>query len=48
MDRDRLAELGVPVVRARIADEHHHDPPALARALLRIAQHGLPRDRAVR
>jgi hypothetical protein len=48
MDRPRLAELGLPVIRSRIASEHHHDPLALARALLRIAQRGVPRDRAVR
>jgi uncharacterized cofD-like protein len=48
MDRARLGELGVPVIRARITDEHHHDPPALARALMRIAQRGLPADRVLR
>jgi hypothetical protein len=36
------------VIRARIADEHHHDPLALARALMRIAQRGLPADRVLR
>ena len=37
MDRARLAELGVPVVLARITDEHHHDPPARSRGTPRWA-----------
>jgi uncharacterized cofD-like protein len=46
-DRDRLSLLGVEVASARIADEHHHDPVAVARALLRLAGRGAGR-RAVR
>jgi uncharacterized cofD-like protein len=47
-DRERLAELGVETVAGRVVDEHHHDPDALARVLLRLAQRGLTRRSAVR
>jgi hypothetical protein len=36
-DVARLRELGVKVVRRPIADGHHHDPAALARALAGLA-----------
>jgi uncharacterized cofD-like protein len=36
-DRARLDELGVEVVAARVAHEHHHDPAALGRVLTRVA-----------
>ena len=49
-DRGRLAELGVRVVAAQIvaADGHHHDPEALARALVRAAQRRVRNGRALR
>jgi len=49
-DRGRLAELGVRVIAAQIvaADGHHHDPEALARALVRAAQRRVRNGRAVR
>ena len=37
-DVARLRELGVKVVRRPIADGHHHDPAALARALAGLAR----------
>ena len=49
-DRARLAELGVRVVAAQIVapDGFHHDPEALARALVRAAQRRVRNGRAVR
>ena len=49
-DRARLAELGVSVVAAQIVapDGYHHDPEALARALVRAAQRRVRNGRAVR
>ncbi len=49
-DRARLAELGVRVVAAQIVapDGYHHDPEALARALVRAAQRRVRNGRAVR
>jgi uncharacterized cofD-like protein len=49
-DRGRLAELGVRVIAAQIVaeDGFHHDPEALARALVRAAQRRVRNGRAVR
>jgi hypothetical protein len=49
-DRARLGELGVNVVAAQIVapDGYHHDPEALARALVRAAQRRVRNGRAVR
>ena len=49
-DRARMSELGVRVVAAQIvaADGYHHDPEALARALVRAAQRRVRNGRAVR
>jgi uncharacterized cofD-like protein len=49
-DRARLAELGVRVIAAQIVapDGFHHDPEALARALVRAAQRRVRNGRAVR
>jgi uncharacterized cofD-like protein len=49
-DRARLGELGVRVVAAQIVapDGFHHDPEALARALVRAAQRRVRNGRAVR
>jgi uncharacterized cofD-like protein len=46
VDRERLSRLGVEVAAGRITHEHHHDPIALSRLLMRLAQRG--RNRAVR
>jgi 2-phospho-L-lactate transferase/gluconeogenesis factor (CofD/UPF0052 family) len=49
-DRRRLSDLGVHVIAAQIVaqDGHHHDPEALARALVRAAQRRVRNGRAVR
>ena len=48
-DRRRLGELGVRVVAAQIVaeDGYHHDPEALARALVRAAQRRVRGGRAL-
>jgi uncharacterized cofD-like protein len=40
-DREELRALGVQVMAGRIADGHHHEPEATARALARIARAGM-------
>ncbi len=48
-DRRRLGELGVRVIAAQIVadDGYHHDPEALARALVRAAQRRVRGGRAL-